>query len=60
MVRPRGSSVGRSVGADTDSCSWGSLVGGSVGFSSSAASQASTKLKAVVLVGEISSMIAGA
>ena len=60
MVRPRRSSVGRSVGADTDSCSWGSSVGGSVGFSSSAASQASTKLKGAVRVGEISSRIAGA
>ena len=59
MVRPRGSSVGRSVGADTNSCSWGSSGGGSVGFSSSEASQASTKLKAAVLVGQISSMIAG-
>ena len=60
MVRLRGSSVGRLVGADTDSCSWGLSVGGSVEFSSSAASQASTKLKAAVLAGEISSMIAGA
>ena len=52
--------MGRSVGVDTDSCSWGLSGGGSVGFSSSAASQASTKLKAAVLVGEILSMIAGA